>query len=130
MAKHRSLLIDSDILIDHLRKEKNAFNFLETEIEKGSLLFLSVISRTEIYAGMRKGEEEIVSNLFDIITPVNVDTTIADKAGEYLRKFSKSHALNIGDALIAATASEMGLSLATRNLKHYPMKDILVLSPY
>ena len=127
---HRSLLIDSDILIDHLRKEKNAFNFLEAEIEKGSLLFLSVISRTEIYAGMRKGEEEIVCNLFDVITPVNVDTTIADKAGEYLRKFSKSHALNIGDAIIAATASEMGLSLATRNLKHYPMKDILVLSPY
>ena len=127
---HRSLLIDSDILIDHLRKEKNAFNFLEAEIEKGSLLFLSVISRTEIYAGMRKGEEEIVCNLFDVITPVNVDTTIADKAGEYLRKFSKSHALNIGDAIIAATASEMELSLATRNLKHYPMKDITVLSPY
>jgi len=35
---HRSLLVDSDILIDHLRKEKKALNFLDTEIEKGSLL--------------------------------------------------------------------------------------------
>ena len=127
---HRSLLIDSDILIDHLRKEKKALDFLDTEIEKGSLLFLSVISRAEIYTGMRKGEEEVVSSLFEIITSVNVDATIADKAGEYLRKFSKSHALNIGDAIIAATASEMELSLATRNLKHYPMKDIPVLKPY
>jgi len=127
---HMSLLIDSDILIDHLRKEKKALEFLDTEIEKGSLLFLYVISRAEIYTGMRKGEEEVVSSLFEIITSVNVDATIADKAGEYLRKFSKSHALNIGDAIIAATASEMELSLATRNLKHYPMKDISVLKPY
>ena len=31
-------LIDSDILIDHLRKEKNALRFLQTEIENNSLL--------------------------------------------------------------------------------------------
>lgn len=127
---HRSLLIDSDILIDHLRKEKKVLDFLDAEIEKGTILFLSVISRAEIFAGLRKGEEEVVSNLFDIVTPVNVDTAIADKTGEYLRKFDKSHALNIGDAIIAATASEMQLILVTRNLKHYPMKDITVLKPY
>ncbi|MDO8446474.1 MAG: type II toxin-antitoxin system VapC family toxin [Deltaproteobacteria bacterium] len=127
---HKSLLIDSDILIDHLRKEKKALDFLDAEIEKGSLLFLSIISRTEIYAGIRKGEEEIVSSLFEIITPLNIDTAIADTAGEYLRRFSKSHTLNIGDAVIAATASEMVLSLVTRNVKHYPMKDISVLKPY
>lgn len=59
-----SFLIDSDILIDHLRKEKNAFQFLETELENDSLLFVSVISRVEIYAGMRKSEENIVKTLF------------------------------------------------------------------
>lgn len=127
---HKSLLIDSDILIDHLRKEKKALDFLDSEIENGSILFLSVISRAEIYAGLRKGEEEIISSLFEIITPVHVDTAIADKTGEYLRKFGKTHALNIGDAIIAATASEMKLTLATRNVKHYPMKDIIVLKPY
>ena len=127
---HKSLLIDSDILIDQLRKEKNALDFLDTEIEKGSLLFLSVVSRAEIYAGMKKGEDEAICSLFEIITPVNVDAIIADKAGEYLRKFSKSHALNIGDAIIAATVSEMELTLVTRNVKHYPMKDISFLKPY
>ncbi len=113
---HSSLLIDSDILIDHLRKEKKALDFLNTEVERDVILFLSVISRAEIYAGLRKGEEEAVSSLFEIITPVNVDTSIADKAGEYIRKFGKSHALNIGDAIIAATAGEMRLTLATRNV--------------
>ena len=123
-------LIDSDILIDHLRKEKNALRFLQTEIENNSLLFVSVISRVEIYAGIRKGEEDIVKSLFEMLTPVDVNVMIADKAGEYLQKFSKSHTLNIGDSLIAATAREMKLRLVTRNVKHYPMKDIEILKPY
>lgn len=61
---------------------------------------------------------------------MDVDVSIADKAGEYLSKFSKGHALNIGDALIAATAREMSLKLVTRNVKHFPMKDIELFMPY
>ena len=126
----KSLIIDSDVLIDHLRKDKNALAYLTAEIEKESLLFVSVISRSEIFAGIRTGEEDIVNSLLVLLTPVNVDTAIADKAGEYMRKFSKSHTLNIGDALIAATAKEMQLTLVTKNIKHYPMKDIELLKPY
>lgn len=65
-----------------------------------------------------------------MLAPVDVDAMIADRAGEYLRKFSKSHALNIGDSLIAATAKEMELRLITRNVKHYPMQDIEIFKPY
>ena len=126
----KSLIVDSDVLIDHLRKDKNALHFLTSEVEKESLLFISVISRVEILAAIRKGEEDAVNSLLALLTPVNVDTAIADKAGDYLRKFSKSHALNIGDSLIAATSKEMGLKLVTRNIKHYPMKDIEILKPY
>ena len=127
---HTSLLIDSDVLVDHLRKERKALDFLTAEIEKGSLLFVSVISRAEILAGMRSGEENAVKSLFELMTPIDIDVTIADKAGEYLRKFSKSHALNIGDAIIAATSHEMTLKLVTKNIKHYPMKDIEIVLPY
>lgn len=127
---HTSLLIDSDVLVDHLRKERKALDFLTAEIEKDSLLFVSVISRTEILAGMRSGEENAVKSLFELMTPIDIDVTIADKAGEYLRKFSKSHALNIGDAIIAATSHEMTLKLVTKNVKHFPMKDIEIVKPY
>lgn len=65
-----------------------------------------------------------------MLASVDVGATIADRAGEYLRKFGKSHTLNIGDSLIAATAREMGLRLVTRNIKHYPMQDIEILKPY
>ena len=109
-----SLLIDSDVLIDHLRKEKKALRFLATELEKNSLVCISVISRAEILAGMKKGEDDIVNNLFEILIPVNIDVSIADRAGKYLRNYGKSHSLSIGDALIAATSKEMSLTLITR----------------
>lgn len=126
----QTLLIDSDILIDHLRREQRAMDFINQEIDDGSPLFISVISRTEILSGARKGEDETIQSLFGILTPVDVDLIIADRAGEYLRKFRKSNALSIGDALIAATAKEMGIKLVTRNIKHYPMKDINIVKPY
>lgn len=47
---------------------------------------------------------------------------------DHLRK--EQSALSIGDAVIAATAKEMGMKLVTRNIKHYPMKDIDIVKPY
>jgi predicted nucleic acid-binding protein len=38
--------------------------------------------------------------------------------------------VELGDALIAATAAQAGADLVTRNLKHYPMPDIHVITPY
>ena len=125
-----SLLLDSDILIDHLRKIPNALEYLQMEFDGGSLLFISVISRTEILSGVRKGEEGTIQSLFDLLIPVEVDTAIADRAGEYMKKFAKSHSLTIGDAIIAATAREMSGILVTRNIKHYPMKDLKIIKPY
>jgi len=126
----QALLIDSDILIDHLRKEQNALEYIQQEIDDSSPLFISVISRIEIFSGARKGEDETIRSLFNILTSIDVDLAIADGAGEYLMKFRKSHALNIGDAVIAATAKEMGMKLVTRNIKHYPMKDVEIVKPY
>ena len=126
----RSLLIDSDVLIDLLRKITTARAFFDAEIKVGSGLFCSVISRTEILAGVRLGEEDAIRGLFSIVTPVDVDIAIADRAGEFLCKYAKSHSVGIGDALIAGTAHEMKLLLVTRNVKHYPMKGIQVVKPY
>jgi predicted nucleic acid-binding protein len=126
----QALLIDSDILIDHLRKEQSTLDYIRRKIDDGSPLFISVISRIEILCGARKGEDGTIRSLFDILTSVDVDLAIADGAGEYLRKFRKSHAMSIGDAIIAATAKEMGMKLITCNIKHYPMKDVEIIRPY
>ena len=42
-------------------------------------------------------------------------------AGELGRRFRGSHAPAVPDLLVAATAERLGLPLATRNVRDYPM---------
>jgi predicted nucleic acid-binding protein len=53
------------------------------------------------------------------LLPVTED--IARRAGEWLKHYRASHGIDDFDALIAATAEQHGLPLATLNLKHFPM---------
>ena len=60
---------------------------------------------------------------------VPIGPEIGRRAGDHLRQFAESHAVELGDALIAATASIHQRSLLwTHNRKHYPMKDCRFLS--
>jgi predicted nucleic acid-binding protein len=51
-------------------------------------------------------------------------------AENLLRTYRRSHGIELGDALIASTAVELGATLITRNVKHYPMPAVTVLRPY
>jgi predicted nucleic acid-binding protein len=55
---------------------------------------------------------------------VYFDLEIGRRAADYLRVFAKSHSVELGDALIAATASVHGLQLWARNRRHYPVKGL------
>ena len=46
-----------------------------------------------------------------------------------LATFTRSHGLDIADALIAAAASTSGLRLWTLNRRHYPMRDLHFWEP-
>jgi predicted nucleic acid-binding protein len=68
--------------------------------------------------------------LLQLFSIQEVNEAIGRQASAYLRQFRRSHQLELGDALIAATAAYTGAALITRNLKHYPMTDIQVTVPY
>jgi predicted nucleic acid-binding protein len=55
---------------------------------------------------------------------VPIDAALGRQAGEYLRRYRKSHAVELGDALIAASAVANGAQLWTRNRKHYPLPEL------
>jgi len=119
-----SILIDTDVLIEYLRdNEKIVRNFTEVYKREKKLCF-SPITRAEIVAGLRKGEEGITAKLFGLMECLKIDDAIGQKAGEYMKSYRASHSTEIADALIAATACVADLSLWTLNKKHYPMKDI------
>jgi predicted nucleic acid-binding protein len=84
----------------------------------------SPVSAAELWAGARAREHDGIANLFRTLTCVPVDAEVGRPAGDYLRRYRKSHGVELGDALIAACALASGATLWTRNRKHYPMKEL------
>jgi hypothetical protein len=125
-----SSLIDTTIIVDYLRNNSKAVAFIEQEVLSNQIIFASVISYAEIYAGIRPKEEESISLFFSGIRIIGIGTKIAEYAGRYLKDYGKSHGLELADAFIAATAFITGSRLVTLNRKHFPMTDINIYVPY
>lgn len=123
-------LIDTDIAIDHFHGHRAALEYFTQTLVAGETLGISVISLTEILAGMRTGEKERTESLFGLFAILEVDEGIARKAGEYMGLYRRSRQIELADALIAATAFVTGAELVTHNIKHYPMPDVKVEAPY
>ncbi len=119
-----SIVIDTDVLIEYLRDNEKIVKRFAEVYKKEKKLCYSPITRAEIVAGQRRGEEEITSKLFGLMECLKIDDAIGHKAGEYMKAYRASHSTEIADALIAATAHVTDLPLWTLNKKHYPMKDI------
>lgn len=124
------IVVDTSILIDHLRGKQAAKDFLTQTIVKVGSLSCSVITRLEVLAGTRPGEEKAVSALLDLFKSIPVTDDTAEIAAAYMNRFAKSHGLTVPDALIAATAKQQQATLATLDTKHFPMKDINIEVPY
>ncbi len=102
-----TVLVDTDILIDHLR---GARRFTAAASDMG----ISVVTRAELYAGKRVDERR-VDLLLARFREFPIDRSIAESAGRLCR----STGIPMPDALVAATALEHGLVLLTRNLRHF-----------
>ena len=123
------ILLDSDVIIEWLRGHQPVAGSLLTLLENGHNLMWTPVSIAEIFAGARKSEDARIETLFQILETLPISATIGRKAGYYLQTYSKSHSVELGDALIAASACITRLSLWTLNRKHYPMPEIRLFSP-
>lgn len=124
------LLLDTSILIDHLRGNATARTSLSTAIRDGDQLAASVVTKIEVLAGMRPAEETATRRLFDALEWIPVDDHIAERAGQLANHYLPSHpGVDPIDHVIAATALLHEADLWTRNVKHFPMFPDL-RSPY
>ena len=117
-------LLDTDVIIEWLKKNEVVVEKIKGFIKRGAVIAWTPVSVAEIYTGIRDGEEGIVSELFLVLEVLLLTEEVGKKAGEYLKRYSRSHALEIADALIAGSASHYKMTLWTINKKHYPMEDI------
>jgi hypothetical protein len=120
------ILVDSDVLIAHLRGIPVARDWLLDARQRTGPLAISVVSVAEIGGGMRAGERREVTRLLESMQSLAVDRIVARRAGELRRQYRRSHnAIGVADYLIAATAQLSGCELATLNVRHFPMIDNL-----
>ena len=125
-----TVLVDTPILIDHLRGDARALRLLSALFDEEDRVWAATPTRTEVIAGLRLGEESGVAELFGILSWVDIDVAVADAAGEFARLYSRSHAgIGTTDYLIAAAALSIGARLVTLNVRHYPMMEGLA-QPY
>lgn len=100
------VLVDTDLFIDHLRGH--------VALQPGRhRLHYSVVTRAELVAGT--SATDAVSRLLAPFREIEVDRSIAERAGRIRREVG----LPMADALIAATAVERRLAVATRNTRHF-----------
>jgi predicted nucleic acid-binding protein len=114
-----SVLLDSDVLVDYLRGLPAAGRYVDGLRVTPTC---SEVTRVEVLRGMRSHERRAVERFLAAIRWVGVDEGISTLAGDLGRRFRRSHtALGVADLVIAATADRHGLSLATLNVRHFPM---------
>lgn len=114
-----SVLLDTSVVIDVLRAHPAAAAYVKS---LRAVPTCSEITRVEVVRELKSSQRRSVEALFRTLDWAILDGVIAQRAGELGRKYRRSHqGLSSVDLVIAATAQEIGLPLATMNLKHFPM---------
>jgi predicted nucleic acid-binding protein len=99
------VLVDTDVFIDHLRGAAPV-------VPGRHRLHYSVVTRAELFAG--SSATAMVTRLLSPFHELEIDRATAERAGRIKRETG----IAMPDALIAATALEHRLSVATRNRRH------------
>lgn len=120
-----TVLVDSDILIEVSRGRNTEIISQWIDLSKSDVAVLySPVSAAELWAGARPNESDSLNNLFQSLTCSSIDEQVGRDAGVYLRRYRRSHGIEIADALIAASAVANNAELWTRSRRHYPMKEV------
>ena len=114
-----STVIDTSVIIDILRGLPAAVDYVEGLDDVPAC---SEITRVEVTRGLRTAERAPAERLFQQLRWLALDEGIARRAGEFGRKWGRSHpGISTPDLVVAASAEQLGANLATSNVKHFPM---------
>ena len=125
MAKY---ILDTTLLIDHLRGRKGAAELVDTLALNNHRLGVCCVSIVELYSGLGWGELAAAGDLTDNMEYYEVSREAAKEAGRYRYEFARrGTTLSATDTLIAATAIAEGAILITANTRDFPMEEIEIL---
>jgi len=117
-----NVVVDTSVLIDHLRGDVRALEALLRAVRDGDELWSVSVVRTEVLVGVRNGEEDATQRLLDQLRWLDVDPSLADTAGALGRTYLRSHpGVDTVDLLLAAATERLAGRLLTQNVRHFPM---------
>lgn len=122
------ILLDTTVLIDALRNRNQRRSLLANLLHARHPLAISAMSLAEVYGGLRPGEEPKTRLLLNSFQCLPITASVATRAGGLkaeLRRQGQTRTL--ADMLIAATALEHGLRLATDNRKDFAGTGVSLL---
>ena len=122
-------LLDTDTLIDCILGSGDTRERLNALIARGDEVALCSVTIAELYSGMTEKRRAKWESWLLALSCWHIGIGAAMRAGTYRKMASESgQTLSVSDSLLAALAHENDATLLTNNLKHYPMKDVQVLS--
>ncbi len=122
-------LLDSSLLIDTLNQRNGRPQLLTQLSHRNILLACCAVNVTELYMGMRPGEEAKTEKFLRSLEFYPVTWEVARLAGELFCLWrQKGRTLGLADVMIAAVALAHQLVLVTDNQKHFPMPDLQVFT--
>ncbi len=112
------MLFDTDILIWIQRGNARAAVLFEAETER----YISVQTYMELLQCAQNKQQlqftkRFLTDFQVVVLPFSAN--IGQRAAVYIEEYSLATGLRTGDALVAATAVEHGLTLSTSNAKHF-----------
>lgn len=117
-----TVVLDTSVLVDHLRGFPPAVAALRALWERGEVLAASVLTRVELMVGTTSRQERAYREISRLVEWVPVTLALADRAGTHAASYGRSHGgIDPVDVVIAATVESLGASLWTRNVRHFPM---------
>ena len=120
------MIFDTDVIIWAQRGKRKIADLIEENKDRQ----VSIVTYMEFIQFAADKKQFALSksffSTFDFET-LPLSANISHRASTYIERFSLSHGMEINDALIAATAFEHGLPLATTNHKDYAMIEGLRL---
>ncbi len=112
-------LVDSDVLIDISRGKQAARDYVDALTDRW---VISQVTALELIVGARdKRDLAAVDAFLSAIVIVPLREPIGNRAYEILKLYAKTDGLHVFDSLVAATAMVEGLTLVTKNQKHFRM---------
>jgi predicted nucleic acid-binding protein len=120
-----NILLDTSVIFDHLNGRFGRTEYLAGLINQGHMLASCPVNFTEVYSGLRPGEEAKTKEFLRSLEFYEITEEIATQAGLLRRDWrQKGQTLSYTDVTIAAVAVVNGLDLLTDNRKHFPMPEV------